>query len=158
VWSPKGGGLVAQRLDGPAPASSKVQRLTQMRKLAARFAVTYYDWNMNDPRELRLLTQPLHRFESETHKILDGALFAFVTTNDPEMFVLFEATTEHGPESQWQFTLARMSSLPQKVRLDGKEIWSLTNFQRGTAEDKKTGPYITGVVGQYVPATLAPMP
>jgi hypothetical protein len=137
VWSPKGGGLVAQRLDGPAPASSKVQRLTQMRALAARFAVTGYDWNMNEPRELRLLTQPLYRFESEKHNIIDGTLYAFVVTNDPEMFVLIEATTEHDPDAQWQFTLARMSSLPQKVRLDDKEIWSLTNYQRDTAEKGK---------------------
>ena len=82
----------------------------------------------------------------------------FVDTTDPEMFVLLEATTEEGPDAQWRFTLARMSSLPQKVRLDDKEIWSLTNFQRDTAENKKTGPYITGGVGQYVPAIVAPMP
>ena len=105
VWLPKGGGLVGQKLEGPAPADGKVQRLTQMRALAARFAVTCYDSNTNEPRELRLLTQPLYRFEAEKHKISDGALFAFVITNDPEMFLLLEAATDKGPEgsggSRW---------------------------------------------------------
>ena len=158
VWTPKGGGLVAQKLDGPAPAGAKVQRLAQMRALAARFAVTCYDSATNEPRELRLLPQPLYRFESEKHKILDGALFAFVITNDPEMFVLLEATTDSGPDAQWRFTLARMSSLPQKVRLDSKEIWSLTNFHRDPAEDKKTGHYTTGGVGHYVSPAPAATP
>jgi hypothetical protein len=129
-----------------------------MRTLAARFAVTCYDSNTDAPRELRLLTQPLYRFESEKHKISDGALFAFVITNDPEMFLLLEAVSDKGPDPQWRFTLARMSSLPQKVRLDGQEIWSLTNFHRDPNEDRKTGPYTTGALGKYLPATAPPAP
>jgi len=156
VWLPKRGGLLAQPLEAPAPADGKVQRLTQMRTLAARFAVTCYDSNTNEPRELRLLPQPLYRFESEPHKVRDGALFAFVITNDPEMFLLLEATANQG--LQWRYTLARMSSLPQKVRLDGTEIWSLTNFHRDPTEDRKTGPYTTGGLGQYLPAAVPATP
>jgi len=156
AWRPKGGGLLAQPLEAPAPADGKVQRLTQMRTLADRFTVTCYDSNTDEPRELRLLTQPLYRFESQPHKIRDGALFAFVITNDPEMFLLLEATGEKG--LQWRYTLARMSSLPLKVRLDGTEIWSLTNFHGDPAEDRKTGPYTTGGLGKYVPATVPVTP
>src|SRR5947209_20471189 len=43
IWSPKAGGLIAQRLDdAPPPAAGKPQRLTQMREIARRFSAISY--------------------------------------------------------------------------------------------------------------------
>src|SRR6266480_3957104 len=41
IWQPKSGGLLAQPFaDAPSPATTEVQRLTQMRNLARRFTAT----------------------------------------------------------------------------------------------------------------------
>lgn len=161
VWTPKTGGLLARPLDG-APADGRFQRLAQMRTLAGRFSVTCYDAQTDEPRQLRLLTSPVYRFAAEERGIVDGALFAFVVSNDPEMLVLLEAIREGdrgGGKLQWRYSLARMSSLPLNVRLDDKEVWSLTNFHRDPREDRKTGPYTTGTIGFYVPSvSIAPAP
>ena len=112
-WAPKTGGMQAQPLVGAeSPAAGKVQRLSQMRALARRFSTSCYHPRSDAPTELRLLTQPLYRYADEQAGILDGALFAFVVSNDPELFLLLEAGTEvKEGESQWSYRLARMSSL-----------------------------------------------
>ena len=158
AWSPKTGGLLAQRVkDAPVPAEGKAQRLTQMRDIARRFAVTWFHSRTDEATQLRLLPTPLYRFEAEPAGILDGALFAFVATNDPEMFLLLEAVRDQaGASSQWQFSLARMSSLKHVVRLDGQEIWSVPNYHRDPAEDRLTGPYSEARIGTYVSEPPAP--
>jgi hypothetical protein len=153
VWAPKTGGLLDQTLaDAPAPAGTKVQRLTQMRSLARRFTASCYNPRTEESTELRLLPQPLYRFEDEPAGVLDGALFAFVVSNDPELFLLLEARsdTKEG-ESAWRYSLARMSSQKETVRLDDKEIWSVPNYWRDPAEDRKTGPYVEANVGTFAP-------
>ncbi|HZL90773.1 MAG TPA: hypothetical protein VFB96_20565 [Pirellulaceae bacterium] len=155
VWSPKTGGLLDRPLeDAAAPAAGKPQRLTQMRSLARRFTASCYNPRSEEPTELRLLPQPLYRFEDDAAGILDGALFAFVVSNDPELFLLMEARSDvKEGESAWRYSLARMSSQKETVRLDGKEIWSVPNYWRDPAEDRKTGPYVEAKVGTFVPRT-----
>lgn len=157
-WSPEIGGLVEKRLpEGPAPAERKAQRLTQMRALARRFTARCYDSRTGEPTDLRLLPQPLYRFEDEKAGVLDGALFAFVVSNDPELFLLLEAARdgERGAAA-WRFSLARMSSLPETVRLDDKEVWSVQNYYQDRAEDRKTGAHSEAKVGTFTPRAAPP--
>jgi hypothetical protein len=158
VWSPKTGGLLTQKLAGaPAPAAGKVQRLTQMRELARRFTADCYHPRTEAATELRLLTQPLYRFADEQAEVLDGALFAFVVSNDPELFLLLEAVRRKGDsEAHWQYSLARMSSQKLAVRLEHKEIWTVPNYWRDPAEDRKTGPYAEAKAGAFAPASATP--
>lgn len=153
VWSPKTGGLLAQPLAGaPAPAAGKVQRLAQMRGLARRFSAGCYHRQTDQKTELRLLPQPLFRFADEKGEIADGGLFAFVVSNDPELFLLLEATHNTGDGAgHWQFSLARMSSQEMVVRLDDKEVWSVANYWQDPTEDRKTGPYVEAKIGTFVP-------
>ena len=157
VWSPKTGGLLARPLaDTPAPAATKTQRLTQMRTLARRFSATCHNSRTDEPTELRLLPQPIYRFEDERAGILDGALFAFVVSNDPELLLLLEAVSSKGrTEGEWRYSLARMSSLKETIRLDDKEIWTVPNFYRDPGEDRKTGPYVETKIGGFVPGDPA---
>ena len=124
LWSPKTAGLVDQMLaDAPAPAARPAQRLTQMRDLARRFEAVNY--KMDVPNELRLLTQPLHRYAKEEGTTLDGALFAFVEGNDPEVLLLLEAvSTDGGKNHTWRYSLARMTGYSVSARLDGHEVFS----------------------------------
>jgi hypothetical protein len=153
-WSPKHGGLLAQRLnDAPDPADSERQRLVQMRNIARRFSVTWHHVRTGETTQLHLMPTPLYRFAAENEGVLDGALFAFSPTNDPDMLLLLEAARDKaGQAANWQYSLARMSSQNEVVRLDGREIWSVPNFHQDKTDDKRTGPYTTQQAGTYVPA------
>jgi hypothetical protein len=124
LWTPKTGGLTEQSLAGaPPPAERPAQRLVQMRDLARRFQATSY--KMDDPNELRLLTQPLYRYQSDPAGILDGALFSFAEGNDPEALLLLEAVRgEAGQPASWRYTLARATSYRVSIRLGDREVFT----------------------------------
>lgn len=152
TWSPKVGGLLEQRLaDAPAPAASEARRLSQMRDISKRFSATWHYSRTNERTELKILPTPIYRFASEDDGILDGALFAFVITNDPEMLLLLEAVRDKpDAATYWRYSLARMSSLMEVVRLDDQEIWSVPHYYSDPNEDRLTGPYSEQRVGYFV--------
>jgi|tagenome__1003787_1003787.scaffolds.fasta_scaffold20842230_2 hypothetical protein len=153
VWSPKSGDLVAKRIpETPAPAESKVQRLVEMRNLARRFSGRRYNWRETDVLELRLLTTPLFRFQASEKGIVDGAIFSFAKGTDPEVLLLLEAVTNMpGQDAYWQYSLARMSSQKQVMRLDEKEIWTVPLYSRGVStEEKRTGHYNEASLGKFI--------
>jgi hypothetical protein len=156
VWTPKTVGFSPRPLpESPAPVDSKPLRLTQMRDLARRFSAAGYSSQSDEPTELRLLPRPLYRFADDGAGIVDGGLFAFVLSNDPEFFLLLEAVAAPEGGSSWQYRLARMSSRKHIVRLDGKEVWSVSNFYAHPRETRTTGPYFEGQVGPYLSAPPA---
>ena len=104
----------------PAPADTPARRLRQLRAMAAEFSATKTDRKALT-RPLRLLTQPVYRYESTDP---DGALFAFVEGTDPEVFLLIEARAgDKGPA--WHYALARMNSVEFHVAHRGREVWSV---------------------------------
>jgi hypothetical protein len=119
-WSPARGGVKFRPVPGaPAPADTPARRLRQMRAMAAEFSATKTD-RQALRRPLRLLTQPVYRYESTDG---DGALFAFVEGTDPEVFLLIEARA--GDKGQtWHYALARMNSVEFHVAHRGHEVWS----------------------------------
>src|SRR5438552_5677213 len=91
-WHPERPGVQFAKLpDGPEPATTAAGRLRQMREIARQFTVER-DHPEQGKGEMRLLTQPLYRYESREAKVLDGALFVFAEGTDPETFLLLEAT------------------------------------------------------------------
>src|SRR5947207_203892 len=86
--------LTPASAEAPPPPTTEIQRPTQMRNLARRFTATRQGSTDTHPQELRLLTTPLYRFSAADQGILDGALFAFAISNDPDMFLLLEATAQ----------------------------------------------------------------
>jgi len=94
-WSPAAAQLTMAPLrDAPPPAESPRQRLGQMRELAGRITCEKTT-RTGDTRALRLLSQPLARYESKTHEVIDGGLFAFVEATDPEVFSAGDAKSRH---------------------------------------------------------------
>lgn len=157
AWTPKtGSGALQREIPGaPSPAENKVQRLAQMRSLARRFTAKCYNSRTDEPTELRLLPQPLYRYADEEAAIIDAGLFALVVSNDPELFLILEAVRrKEGGEPHWQYSVARMSSLKESVRLDDKEVWTAANYYRDPNEDRRTGPYVESRIGKFqaVPA------
>jgi hypothetical protein len=155
IWEPHRGGLCDQPVpDAAAPADKPAQRLIEMRAIARRFEAEFIKDNTRT--QLRLLPQPAHRFQSPDQGTIDGGLFAFVEANDSEMMLMVEARTAGKDRSaQWRYTLARTSSLPMSVRLDGKEVFAPSGYWRNprTLAD----PYIEAFDGEFRAEELPPL-
>lgn len=123
-WRPRAGVVFRSIPDAPQPANSARQRTFQLRALSRDFSARSVDYDKRN-WELRLLNRPLFRYESTDRGVLDGALFAFVTSagTDPEVIIEIEARKiEAGFE--WQYVVARFSDLDLYVKLKDKEVWT----------------------------------
>jgi hypothetical protein len=133
VWAPKSAGLLRQAFpDSPIAAAAPRLRLSQMRALARRFGGTFRLPSANDPTELRLVSQPVYRYSDQDTGIVDGAMFCLGEATDPELLLLIELIQDEGADMPaWRYSLARMTSVELKVRLDDSEVWSTTFYWRG---------------------------
>jgi hypothetical protein len=77
--------------------------------------------------ELRLLPQPLYRYESADPDILDGAVFAFVTSagTDPEALLVLEARKPSGKDLPvWHYAVSRFTDTELRVKHKDKEVFT----------------------------------
>jgi hypothetical protein len=96
----------------------------------------------------RLLSQPLYRWEDSANGIIDGALFGYAETTDPELLLVIEARQDRDTkETAWHFALGKMTSSPMTVSLDGVQIWSVSGYWRNprTPQD----PYVEAQLATY---------
>jgi hypothetical protein len=123
LWAPPVPGLDPRPIPGvPAPAATPAGRLRQMRALAREFSAIVDNDKVRT--ELRQLSQPLFRYETPTDEVLDGALFAFVLTTDPEALLLLEALP--GPSGpSWYYAFARMSNHSLSARHKNQTVWEV---------------------------------
>ena len=108
---------------GAVPAGTPAQGLRQTRDLAKGFAASETD-HKGLERELRLLTQPVYRYEGTEGQLIDGGLFVFVMGTDPEAFLLLEAR-HAGKAPRWHYALARMTHAQVAVSDRGREVWKV---------------------------------
>jgi len=128
-WQPKAGLKRHLLSEAPPPASSSVGRLQQMRALSRDFSAKSVS-TRGERTELRLLPQPLYRYESTNPEVVDGALFTFVCSigTDPEVFLLLEAiNTADG--LHWHYSAARFSHMDLHVSFKNKEVWQAIRDQ-----------------------------
>lgn len=123
-WKPETGLKRKELTDAPAPAATPAARLLQMRKLAGEFTASSTDEEKNR-LELRLLPTPLFRYPAAKTGVIDGALFALVSTagTDPEVLLLIEAKEANGKTS-WEYALGRFSDRSLYVKRGDKDVWS----------------------------------
>jgi hypothetical protein len=141
VWTPARPGVEFRLVpDAPVPAGSPAGRFRQMRALAAEFTGRQTDRQGVD-RDMRLLAQPVYRYEATEGDPIDGALFAFVLGTDPEAFLLIEACRA-GDASQWQYATARMNSIHLRINRQGREVWSVPELPWSQVGDRRE-PYTT---------------
>jgi hypothetical protein len=74
----------------------------------------------NGGTQLRLLSQPLFRYESET----DGALFAFVLTTDPEVLLIIDDRVGDLGHA-WHYAFARMSNHSLVAKHRDRDVWGV---------------------------------
>jgi hypothetical protein len=141
VWQPQAAGITLAPIDGaPPPERTAGRRLTQMRALSAEFSARSLDFQGRQ-WELRLLPQPLYRYESTDPDVTDGAVFSFVTSagTDPEILLVIEARrTGAGSAPAWQYGLGRFSDLDLWVQHKGKEVYTATRIPFGARHQDGT--------------------
>ena len=141
AWSPAAAGLEMRAFpEAPAPQSTARLRLTQMRRLAGQLRA---DKTTRDDvkRELRLLSNPVYRYDSDDPDILDGALFAFVEGTDPEAFLLIEARASGKDELEWHYGCGRMNSVRLRVLRGETVLWEAPTLPWGDVFNRPDKPY-----------------
>ncbi len=135
-WTPKKSHFTLKEVpDAPDVANQPALRMRQMKDISRRFEAHQF-WDPNNSRfELRLLVQPVLRYQDESAKLIDGAVFALAHGTNPEVLVQIEADAAEKP-SRWKYSLVRLGSAEMHVLLDGKEVWN--------------DPRTPGIVGQPV--------
>jgi hypothetical protein len=135
AWDGTESGLRLKELpDAPKPEATAPKRLTQMRRLVARFAAK--EMYNGDTTECRLITTPMDRYQSEAEKIVDGAIFALAIGTNPEIGIVLECDAE-----KWFYGIIRLSGAQSWVTLDGKEVVAYEKFKPRSRTD---GPYANG--------------
>jgi hypothetical protein len=132
VWNPKNAGLQFRPIEGAeAPDDRSWRRLTQMRTLAREFSVTGVYGRLEDTsrRQLRLLSQPIFRYEPSTSDVQDGAIFAFthdVFGTDPDALVVIEAR-QSDRKPRWEYSFARFHFTELTGYHREKQVWKVEN-------------------------------
>ena len=148
IWNPSEAGVAFREVpDAPKPAESAVGRLRQMRSLADGFSSEYTAQHLdNKPFALRLLAQPLYRYETEDDAKADGAMFVFVQSTASVALLLLESRpTKDG--RRWHYAFASLVSGPVTVKYGGKEVASI---EKDYSKADRTKPYLE-LHGQPVP-------
>jgi hypothetical protein len=137
-WTPEPGVKFAPLPDAPAPADTAKKRQLQMRSLARRFTAAIAD-REDDTKfsVLRLMAKPLHQYESSDDAKREGAVFAFVTTTDPEVLLIIESR-ETASSHEWLYAAARMHFLRLQLKLGDKVVWDVP--QAAPPWDRLRGP------------------
>lgn len=108
AWQAPTAGVTFRPVPG-APAVAETSRLrgTQLKNLAREFSAQLISKD-GEATVLRLLPQPLYRYEGETKRVLDGAIFSFALGTDPEAILLLEARPGAGDGTGvWEYAFAR---------------------------------------------------
>lgn len=139
-WSPQGAAISFAPLPAEEPLTdSPAKRLRQMRALATRFSGTKTT-RAGENRTLRLMPQPVYRYQSNDVDIPDGGLFALVEATDPEALLLLQARRSKS-DFTWQYAFARLNSVRLTASFDDKQVWEAPELRAGDVYDRADKPY-----------------
>jgi hypothetical protein len=126
IWAPEKPGLrfeVVADVDPPAKAAARRSR--QMREIAGSFAASVdFQYDTKSRYELRLLPKTVYNYGGEGEPV-EGAIWAFVQGTNPEVLLLIEARSLTGPDPDWRYAIAPMTSYPAEVTRQGKPVWKV---------------------------------
>src|SRR5262245_37234040 len=118
LWRPEKPGFTWRSLPGAhAPARTPPDRRRQMHDLAVKFQASIK--SAANRYQLRLLSQPLYRYQNAKADILDGSLFAFVEGTDPELILAIESPAG---DPRWKFATGRLTRYQIEVRFDADVV------------------------------------
>ena len=124
-WQPPGGEISRTKIDDATPpAASGSARLRQLKSLVRRFTAHEVGDPDNSRFELRLLVQPIHRYDDPPSGVQDGAAFVFAHGTNPELIVLIEALGADTERAAWHYSVFPSSSAQLHLHIDGREAWT----------------------------------
>ena len=112
--------------DAPPPDKTPQIRTRQVKDLSRRF--TGFEYFGDTPYELRLLTQPIHRYANSEQGVLDGGLFVFAHGGNPEVVLAIEARKTAEKET-WMYAFSRVAYAELRIKLDEMEIWKVPQLK-----------------------------
>ena len=131
LWEPRVAGEKFHPLDGAeAPAEGRAKRLTQLRALAQQFAA-FDDFRIRPSDKettrygLRLMTNPVYRYEMPESKIIYGAVFPFVLGTAPELLLVLEARQDDDGTRHWEYLLAPLTVWALEVKHGDQSVWEV---------------------------------
>jgi hypothetical protein len=131
VWAPQAAGVELKRFDEAAPPGAKqIERLEQMKVLAARFSAHEFWYPNNTRYEMYLIRNPVHRYSNPKSGLIDGGVFVFTYKSAPLVIMFVEAFQLESGKPAWQYGLAKTGTAEMHVMLDGKEVWSRPRASR----------------------------
>jgi hypothetical protein len=140
IWSPAEPGIKWREIAGaPQPAETAAKRLRQMKTEAAKFTATYTAVHLGaKPFELRILPQPLLRYETDDDYRADGALFGYVQSTTPVGLLLLESRQTEGGH-RWHYAYSSLVTGPVTARYGDQDIFSL---ERDSASTDPKQPFV----------------
>ena len=124
VWTPREGGVKWQSLsEAPQPAGTAPRRLTQMRAIVRQFSGSIKSPTGELDSQLKLIPQPLLRYQSPPDGIIDGAVFSLAVVTDPEIFLIVEAIDGSAGQSGWRWAAVRAHYWGLSLERGGKPVW-----------------------------------
>lgn len=150
-WTPAA--VEFRKIDG-APAATPAGRLTQMRAAARDLSA----WMEADGKwELRLLPQPLMRYQPADGDVIDGALFCWVWTKgtDPEVIVAVECHRTADKALEWRLAPVRFSNRELWLKSGDRELWRV-GAHRDERGDTWTDAYTTRYAGRITLPKVEP--
>ncbi|MDX1926305.1 MAG: hypothetical protein SFV81_07300 [Pirellulaceae bacterium] len=130
----------------PAPAAQEQFRLIQMRNIARQFKAKMTDGTQS--HELRLLPQPLYRYQASTQE-QDGAIFALVWTDGTDPELLLHIYTAGKEQPVWNWQPIRFTWRALELEHLEKQVWKSAEFTNRN-DARQTGPYITTMTEKLV--------
>jgi len=124
TWAPKTGITTAAVPGAGVASSNPVRRKIEQRALAREFSAHSMNLDNENRTQLRLLPQPIMRYQPDGDEVLDGALFVFAAGvgTDPEVVLLIEAR-KHDKGYRWEYAVCRYSDMNLFVQHKKKEVW-----------------------------------
>jgi len=140
IWNPAEPGISFREIpDASKPAETAAERLRQMKSLSTKFSANYAALNSDGkPFELRILTQPLLRYETDDDYHVDGALFGYVQSTAPVGLLLLESR-QTADGQRWHYAFASLVSGTVTARYGVQEVFSLA---RGNVHQDPNQPYL----------------
>lgn len=142
VWEPrKAGEQFAPLADAPPPADTSTKRLVQMRTLA-RYFTAFDDFRIHHTdkevtrHELRLMANPVYRYDMPDAHVLDGGVFPFVLGTDPEVFLIFDVRENGEGTRSWEYLVAPLTCWALEVKFKDRTVWTMDErFGKHSARD-----------------------